>query len=66
MYKKFIASNQKGALDPVPYKWLKDAKDEFNDFISRVSDVVSKQHRPRKKMPPKNYLMASRLHSIRP
>lgn len=54
VYKKFIASNQKTVFNPLPYQFLEDAKDELNDFISRVSDAVSKQHRPRKTTAPKS------------
>ncbi|KAL7913907.1 hypothetical protein GGI35DRAFT_490322 [Trichoderma velutinum] len=42
VYKTFTASNVGKVPNPPPYKFLKDAKDEFNDFISRVSDVVVK------------------------
>jgi hypothetical protein len=35
-------SSQKRVFNLPPYKFLKDAKDDFDDFISRISDVVVK------------------------
>lgn len=61
VYKKFMASSVGRVPNPPPYKFLKDAKEEFNEFINRVTDVVVKAAPTKEMTPPKRYLMVSRL-----